>query len=354
MKESNAGWKEKKVSRYTTRLDKSVGDRTKTVFLKAGVAGQPEATGYGEAEAEYDSYVRLRPFLRMPRVRLLDRGDEGKFLAIQKVNGTPLDELLKQGKLDEMQRALRGFITDLVAMWRDTLQPMDEKQLVLGRNVRLIYLDRIATLRNHDAIHKIIDKRVIINGKEYSSLAQRLGSSEKLLANTKEPVMSYAHGDEMLQNVISTPGEPSEYMAIDPRSAGAGYYTPAQSANYLIGLTFLYNYDWNSQTMRTYNDRIEIDYSISDSFKEKDKVLRQLFVELVENLETLGPAEKEMLQEYLFSNLIRTYIGQALPGNLAKLEPNKIAHLALALELGTDLVGVLRKPSYISESNSSQ
>lgn len=336
------------MSKYTIRFDKSIDDTTKTVFLKSGAIGQPEAAGYGETEAEYESYLRLRPFLRMPRVRLLNRGDEGKSLAIQKVDGTPLDELLRLGKLDEMQRALRSFMTDLVAMWKSTLQPMDEDQLVPGRNVRLIYLNIIPVLRNHETVQKIINKRIIINGGEYSSLAERLGDSEALLANTKEPIMSYAHGDEMLQNVISTPDQPSEYMAIDPRSAGAGYYTPAQSANYLIGLTFLYNYDWDLQSMRTYDDRIEIDYSIPDSFKEKDRVLRQLFVELVENLETIGPVEKKMLQEYLFSNLIRTYIGQALSGNLVKLEPNKVAHLALALELGAGLDKGLHEPSYTS------
>jgi|SRR3989344_29909 len=347
---NEASWEGKRITKHITRLDKSVSGKLKTIFLKSGEKGYSEAVGYGDVEAEYDSYLRLRPFLRMPRVRLLDRGYEGKSLAIQNVAGTPLDELLRLGKLEELQRALRGFMADLVAMWRSTLQPMDETQLVPGRNVRSNSLHRIPVLRNHEAVKKIMHKRVIINNREYSSLSERLEASEEFLTKTVEPVMSYAHGDEMLQNVISTPDHPPDYMAIDPRSSDVGYYTPAQSAHHLIGLTFLYNYDWDVQSMDTYDDRVEITYSIPDSFKEKDSVLRQLFIELIESLQTINPIESQILQEYLFSNLIRTYIGQAMPGNLAKLEPNKVAHLALALELGSDLDKGLRDPSYISQA----
>lgn len=284
----------------------------------------------------------------MPKVRLLDKDKQGKYLVVQNVPGDPLNEVLRQGRMEEFQGAFRGFTSDLVAMWRNTLQPMDEDRLVPGRNVHLRCLRRIETLRHSGAIQEILDKQMIINGKGYPSLAELLKNSEMFLMNHKEPIMSYAHGDEILQNIISTPGGVSEYMAIDPRSAGDGYYTPAQSANYLIGYTFLYDYDWSSSEIQIRDDHIEITYEISEQFKEKERILRALIVEFIEKLDTFGPLEKNMLREYLFSNLMRSYIDEIMPDNLIKTAPHKIAHMALAVELVTNLDACLREPSYVS------
>jgi hypothetical protein len=351
MSENETSWTKKRVSQFTEKFDKSVGNLKKTIFLKSeGTAGAAHP-GFGDVEAEYRAYVRLRPYLHMPGVRLLERGGQGKYLAVQNIIGTPLNELLKQGKLEEFQKAFRGFTSDLVDMWGNTLQPMDENQLVPGRDIHLRCLRRVETLRQNGPLKEILNESIVINGMNYPSLVEILNHSERFLLDHKEPIMSYTHGDESLSNIISTPGEASEYMAIDPQSAADGYYTPAQSANYLIGYTFLYDYEWSSSEMQKYDDHVEINYKIAEEFKDKDGMLRKLFIEFVEKLGTLGPLGKDMLREYLFSNLMRSYIGEVMPVNLPKVAPHKIAHLALAIELVTNFDSCLREPSYSSVRN---
>lgn len=134
MIEKNHGWKRVNIAQNVQTFNKKLDGSEKTVYVKSNPLGYRE---YGDVVAEYNSYKRLRPYLRMPRVRLMNKDTSNHQLAVQNVVGTPLNRLLEDDKMEEFEEAFSEFARDLVNLWKHTLRPMDEIQLAEGGNPRI-------------------------------------------------------------------------------------------------------------------------------------------------------------------------------------------------------------------------
>jgi 5-methylthioribose kinase len=143
--------------------------------------------------------------------------------------------------------------------------------------------------------------------------------------------MVLGHGDEHLRNLFLNKDKKSErkYWVIDPRSAG--FYSPAHAINNLIGGAHLFFYEYAQKINQTENT-ISIIYEILPEYQKAKIIIDKNFKLLIESLQNLSK-EPFLLKEYLFANLIRSYIKRVNPKRIDEIYKNSQSHLATANEL---------------------
>lgn len=309
-----------KVSDFAYQTRRKLGNG-KSSFIKVEGTGNE---GYGDVMTEYTSYSVLKPYLNMPRTKVINTSDSNRILVLEKVQGVSLDKFVGISLSDTLV-VLQYMFNDIMKMWELTKLPMDENRL--ERNIRLSTIDTLNAVKNRLESYGLINHQIIINGKCYPPLSESIGMCLRSLFTLSDKLMVISHGDEHFENIFKLDDELSrKYMIIDPRIAG--YYSPAHTINTLITYPELFLYKYNTEA-KFKAGKIVINYRLSDDFAEMSFQLKKQFKFFIHLMDILN-GQQTLLRYYMFGNFLRTLIGRVNSKKIHITEKSKFAHLAIA------------------------
>ncbi|KKQ66974.1 MAG: hypothetical protein US86_C0002G0091 [Candidatus Daviesbacteria bacterium GW2011_GWA2_38_24] len=314
-----------------------------SVFVKAPTAPWSENPHF-QARA----YRDLGGYLRVPRWKLL--GQYGistrllthdQSLIVQRVRGIRYDDAVLSSP-EEFTQSVQRFTQDLSRLWQETKSRVDTNK-VYGKDIKDQHrkepLDTISAFVSDPETQPVLSLPLQINGVFYPSLEVMCQLCSRKLSEAYDPVVTVGHGDEHFGNLFveDVEGE-TTYKIIDPKRK-MFYKSPATTVNTFLGGFLLFVFDYAS-SLATKNNGVNIDYQVAPQYRDGMRRVLACTQEMVQSLYNLGEGEF-LTKEYLFANLIRSYIGRVAPKNQEKIKPNTAAHLAMAVEAYYDFEGFL-------------
>jgi len=176
------------------------------------------------------------------------------------------------------------------------------------------------------SVLEIADLPMVINSVTYPTLSETFRQIEERLLQAPGGMMVLEHGDVHYGNIFRS--EKDGYQIIDPIIGGYNY--PEASINTTLIYPDLFVYDYDTQ-LDVGQERIKIDYQTSEIYQRCEKTIKTLEPELTGRL-TEVQQNTGYLNEFMFINLARSFVGLVNPMNLEKTQQNRYAHLARAVE----------------------
>lgn len=296
----------------------------------------------------------------MPNVRLTGKLEPmtKQTLFIEPANGERADRALLH-QPENFSRAASKFVHDEAKMWKETAHKVSEIEELPRRNViegmREDSVKTIESFLRSKETQTLLDLPIVINGRSYQSLREICSECLELLRTQNDPVVVLGHGDEHLLNLfVDGQGEEANYQIIDPRRR-LTRRSPAHVINNFLGTSLLFVVDYDRPTLEVVQangrQELQMNYRVStgntNAYERVLTVARDLNIEM----ENLGAGDF-MTKEYLFANLIRSYIRRVAVKNEGVSDKNRIAHLAEAVEIYSDFSGFLNGNH--SEDNAKQ
>ena len=275
-----------------------------------------------DPEKEYASYKTLQPYLKMPKVRLLNHREDPR-LVIEGIDGVPVGGLIET-ETERAVKASEAFWDDTLKMWKQTVLPADELQY--SRQMRQEKSKSLDKLMENDFVEAHLDLPVIVNEVEYPPLRQTIASAKQAL-NEVESTMVIKHGDEQVDNILAT--RDGDYRAIDPAWRGVvGYGPPSFPINLFIGTNYNFYYHWQEE--HSVGDKVNINLGLQPRSSVACEAFQPLYKRLLDELATISPSNQ--FKENLFENFLRVAAGIVRRDSMdiSELFTRPYAYLALA------------------------
>lgn len=270
---------------------------------------------------EYHGYQLLNPYLKMPRVRLLDKTDP--ILVVQGIQERSVEEILDTN-ISKAIETTEAFVSDMLDMWDQTVTSCDEGQF--KRNIRGESVKTLDGCKRSDFFRSLEDKKIVVNDIEYPPIEKTIGSVEKNLKKHKDPVMVLRHGDEQIGNLLTNGGK---YFAIDPAYTGWG--SPAQALNTLIGSNYIFYYHYFHDYTENESE-VNIRYGLTEPSLRTERAFSPIFRQAMLHVHNYS-REPFLTKEYLFTNFLRASVGRvARPTDISEVLSQPMVYLALANE----------------------
>ena len=245
-----------------------------------------------DPEKEYASYKILQPYLKMPRVRLLNHREDPR-LVIEGIDGEPVAGLIEKD-INRAVLASEAFWDDTLKMWKETVQPADETKY--SRQMRQEKSKSLDKLMENDFVKAHLDLPVVVNEIEYPTLRKTIALAKEALEEV-ESTMVIKHGDEQVDNVLAT--RDGDYRVIDPAWRGVvGYGPPSFPVNLFIGTNYNFYYHWQEE--HTMNGAANIKLDLQPRSRATHGEFHPLYKRLLDELAIISPSNQ--FKENLFEN----------------------------------------------------